>query len=517
MNNNIACYIRVSTDKEDQQKSLDRQRILLQEQFKDSNISLYSDTGTGTSFNRVGFKQLLFDCGLNARKLRDGRITFEADLTRDSIYNEIIVLSSSRFARNIAIIDILRVLWDYKKVNVKFLDVQKDSSNSSDMILLQMFFAMAENEVKETSVRTKRGNKTSIIQNRIRNNSIFGWDFDRETNSLIANLKEKVIVEFIFKTSLTNGLKKTAKIVNEKGYRTKKGNLWTDSTIKTLITNPKYKGYNVRNKFNNINLFTESKTKYVKKEHWIIQKNERIEPLVSEELWEEVQKALEERCISGNRGQNARIYDTRGKIKCNCGANYTRCVTTRVADKPREQHYLICGNKKKYSKNYCSSENITVGTLDNFIEEQRVNYYKNIQLQIQIKIIQLENELEKINSNEIFNTKDKENKLEILKNKLEKLIDTFIASSETMQEVLQNKINELEKEISKLEFEIANSKSINFNREKHQRDINSKITKLRDNLKTLSNKELTRKEWLDKVESITINSKLDFKVKYNFE
>ena len=163
MNNNIACYIRVSTDKEDQQKSLDRQRILLKEQFKDSNISLYSDTGTGTSFNRVGFKQLLFDCGLNARKLRDGRITFEADLTRDSIYNEIIVLSSSRFARNIAIIDILRVLWDYKKVNVKFLDVQKDSSNSSDMILLQMFFAMAENEVKETSVRTKRGNKTSII------------------------------------------------------------------------------------------------------------------------------------------------------------------------------------------------------------------------------------------------------------------------------------------------------------------------------------------------------------------
>lgn len=94
MNNNIACYIRVSTDKEDQQKSLDRQRILLKEQFKDSNISLYSDTGTGTSFNRVGFKQLLFDCGLNARKLRDGRITFEADLTRDSIYNEIIVLSS---------------------------------------------------------------------------------------------------------------------------------------------------------------------------------------------------------------------------------------------------------------------------------------------------------------------------------------------------------------------------------------------------------------------------------------
>lgn len=42
------------------------------------------------------------------------------------------------------------------------------------MILLQMFFAMAENEVKETNVRTKIGNKTTIMQNKIRNNSIFG-------------------------------------------------------------------------------------------------------------------------------------------------------------------------------------------------------------------------------------------------------------------------------------------------------------------------------------------------------
>ena len=313
--NNIACYIRVSTDKIDQQRSLEQQRTLLEDQYKNSNISMYSDTGTGTSFNSKGFKKLLFDCGLNEKKLKDGRLTFEVDSIREPLFNEIVVLNTSRFARNIAIIDILRILWDYKKVNVKFLDVQKDSNNPSNMILLQMFFAMAENEVAETSKRTKRGNETSIIRNKIRNNSIFGWDFDRETNSLIANDKEKEVVEFIFNTALTNGLKLTAKITNEIGYRTKKGNLWTDSTIKTLITNPKYKGFNVRNKFNSENLFTESKVKYVKKENWVVMKNDRIEPLVSEELWESVQQAISNRCIAGNKGQNARIYDTRGKIK----------------------------------------------------------------------------------------------------------------------------------------------------------------------------------------------------------
>ncbi len=515
--NNIACYIRVSTDKEDQQKSLEQQRVLLQNQFSDSNITMYSDTGTGTSFNRKGFKQLLFDCGLNEKKLKDGRLTFEVDAIREPLITEVVVLSSSRFSRNIAIIDILRILWDYKKVNVKFLDVQKDSSNPSDMILLQMFFAMAENEVAETSKRTKRGNQTSILQNRIRNNSIFGWDFDRETNSLVANEEEAKIVKFIFETALTNGLRKTANIVNDKGYRTKKGNMWTDSTIKTLIVSPKYKGYNVRNKFNSINLFTESRSKYVKKQDWIIQKNDRIEPLVSDELWEQVQRALETRCINGNKGQNARIYDTRGKIKCTCGANYVRCVTTKVKDEPKDKHYLICSHKKKYGKSYCGSENITVGMLDRFIEGQRKTYYKNIQLQIQVKILQLQSEIENINNDEVFNIRDKEQELQTLKGKLEKLIDTFISSSETMQSVIEKKIKELETQINKIELDISNRKAVVFDKEKHIRDTNNKINKLKQELEIAIDKELTRDEWLGKVENITIECKSNFVVTYNLD
>lgn len=508
--NNIACYIRVSTDKIDQQKSLEQQRVLLQEQFKDSNINMYSDTGTGTSFNRKGFKQLLFDCGLNEKKLKDGRLTFEVDAIREPLVKEIVVLNTSRFARNIAIIDILRILWDYKKVNVKFLDVQKDSNNPSDMILLQMFFAMSENEVAETSKRTKRGNRTSILQNRIRNNSIFGWNFDRETNSLIANGKESEIVRFIYETSLTNGLKKTAKIVNENGCRTKKDNLWTDSTIKTLITNPKYKGYNVRNKFNNINLFTESKSKYVRKENWIIKQNDRIDPLVSEELWEQVQNALAYRCKVGNRGQNARIYDTRGKLKCAiCGASYVRCVETKVSDKSNKLHYLICSHKKKYTKKYCNAQNINIEMLNDYIEIQRKNYYKNVQLQIQMKIIKLKEELVSIcnGSDIMFKIQANEKKLKELKVDLGVLVDNFIYASATLRSVIESKINAIESQINNINDEVANLKSVHNDREKHIREINNKITKLGLELYVSQDKELSRKEWLDRVEKILIKGK----------
>lgn len=517
--NNIACYIRVSTDKSDQQNSLEHQRAMLESKYSESNITMYSDTGTGTSFNRKGFKQLLYDAGLNMRKLKDGRITFEADVIREPLFKEIVVLSYSRFSRNIAIIDILRTLWDYKKVYVRFLDVNKCSNETADMPYLQMLFTMAENEVAETSKRTKRGNQTTMIQNKIRNNSIFGWTFNRETNSLIADEEEKKIVEFIFQTALTNGLKLTAKIVNEKGYRTKKGNLWTDSTIKTLITNPKYKGYNVRNKYTSENLFTESKVKYVPKKDWVIKKNDRIEPLVSEELWDSVQYALHKRCMAGNKGQNARIYDTRGKLKCaKCGATYVRCVETKVANKANPLHYLICSHKKKYTKKFCDSENITVKILDDYIDEQRKVYYKNIQLQIQLKIITLETELKNINTKDnvdvVLKIQENQNELDRLKSKIESLIDNFISSSEIMQGIIEKKIREFESKVQAIEEEIARLSLIKSDKEKHIRQISNNILKLKQELLVSNDKELTREEWLDKVDKILITGKSDIKTVY---
>lgn len=56
--NKIACYLRVSTDKADQQKSLEQQRVLLKEQYKDREILMYSDTGTGTSLKELVFSNL---------------------------------------------------------------------------------------------------------------------------------------------------------------------------------------------------------------------------------------------------------------------------------------------------------------------------------------------------------------------------------------------------------------------------------------------------------------------------
>ncbi|HHD2752387.1 TPA: recombinase family protein [Clostridium perfringens] len=512
----LACYIRVSSNKNDQQSSLNQQETLLREKFKEDELIIYSDTGTGVSFNREGFKRLMYDAGLNILKLSDGRITFEADYAREPIFDEIVVINTSRFSRNIAIIDILRVLWDYKKINVHFLDNLKNSNNLNDMTILKMFFSMAENESIETSNRTKRGNEISILDNTIRNNSIFGWDFDRENNYLRINEKEAEIVRFIFETALTNGLKNTAKIVNEKGYRTKKNRLWSDSTIKTLIVNPKYKGYNVRNKFENENMFTEIKTKYVRKENWIVQKNDRIDPIVSEELWENVQKALENRCLHGNRGINSNKYDTRGKVKCKkCGCNYNRAVEKRVEDKPKRSQYLICGNKKKNGKEICDAENINIGILDDYIDRERKLYCDQIKTKMKVELIYLKKELEdreKLSKKEIEDEKEILSKELInLKAKENSMIDEFLIenNSESIESLADN-LKEVEERIKELQNKIFDLEEIESFKVRQR----LKIKELEQKIENFINDKLTRAEFLNKVDRIIVGGKKDLSVIY---
>ncbi|MPQ44578.1 recombinase family protein [Clostridium tarantellae] len=513
----IACYIRSSSNKEDQNRALEQQELLLKNHYKDRDIIFYSDVCTGTSFKRAGFQKLMYDAGLNLKKLNDGRITFEADQWREPLFEEIAVINASRFSRSVSIIEVLRVLWDYKKINVYFVDIMKNSNNPNDLPLLNMFFAMAENEVIETSKRTKRGNSISIMQNRIRNVSIFGFDFDRNNNKLILNEEEAKIVKFIYKTSLTNGLKNTAKIVNELGYRTKKGNLWSDSTIKTLITNPKYKGYNVRNKFNSVNLFTDSKVKYVRKENWVIQKSEDIEAIISEELWQEVQNALKNRCLNGNRGINSNKYDTKGKLICKiCGSSYNRAVEKAIKNKPIGQHYLICMKKKKFTKDVCNSENINIETLNNYIELQCLNYYKRIKFMIDIKIIKLKNDIEKISKidREYINKRviNYRKFISEINNLIDENIEKELNEKELLKLSEKNQKNEIK--AKELKIEIEELELIISNKKDYIRDINKRIKILEKERLELKEEKIERKEWLERVEYIIVGGKKDLKTIY---
>lgn len=515
----VALYTRVSTNKIEQQSSLENQEFLLRYNISDREVLNYTDIGTGTSFKRKGFQKMMYDAGLNLNRLPDGRSIFEVDPIREPLFKEIVVVSASRLARNMSIVDTLRILWDYKQVNVRFLDVDKNSKDKGDMVALQMFFMMAENEVAETSKRTKRGHDIAASNNKIRNNSIYGWDFNRDKNELTINEDEAEGVKLIYQAILEYGLGKTGRIVNEAGYRSKNGNLWTSSTIKTLVTNPKYKGYNVRNKFRNKNLFTESKTEAVPREEWTVMKNERIEAIVSEELWEKAQQAIEVRKKNGNNEVNQRKYDVSGVVKCAvCGGNYIKSVESKKNSNGENRSYMMCSCKKNKGKVYCDSKNISTVSIDTYIDNQRSTYNSKVDLANRLKSISLKNKVSKKSDVDKDKIHDEILKLEeekkVSENKLEGFMNLFLNNDGVVVEVIMSKVTELKSKVIRVNNQIASYKnSLGINNH-NDAMIRSEIKSIEQSLGEFKDEELSRSTWLEKVNAIKVIGKDDFDIIY---
>ena len=263
-------------------------------------------------------------------------------------------------------------------------------------------------------------------------------------------------------------------------------------------------------------MFTGVKSKYVKKENWIIQKNNRIEPIVSEELWEEVQKALETRCLHRNRGINSNTYDTKGKVKCKkCGANYCRAVERKISEKPKKNQYLICSNKKKNSKVACDAENINIGILDDYIEKERKIYYEKIRLKYMTEIVYLKEELEEkesLGKKEINKEQERLNKELIdLKLKENEILDKFIKEKELIDiKILADNLKLVDEKIKEINSKILNLEEI----ESYKIRKKLEIRDIEEKIKYLSLEEMTRENFLKKIDRIIVGGKNDLNIIY---
>lgn len=78
---------------------------------------------------------------------------------------------------------------------------------------------------------------------RVTAKAVLGYDIINK--KLVINEKEANVVKFIFETyNKTKNYYQTAKICNDKGFKGKKGNIFHASSIKTIIQNQIYCGFN---------------------------------------------------------------------------------------------------------------------------------------------------------------------------------------------------------------------------------------------------------------------------------
>ncbi len=355
----VAAYCRVSTNKEDQEESYERQ-VSYYANYIRSNpqwefAGIYADQGhSGTSIkNRPEFQRMMVDAlGADAagRLWGNGRkktkgvgqtkptaavpATVHADSspTQDRKIDIILTKSISRFARNL--VDCDRAIKELKAagVEVRFEKEHISSFDPSTGFVLSLLAAVAQDESRSISenVRWSYANHFKNGQYNLGNNRIFGYD--SVDGKLVPN-GEAETVRHIFEL-FTQG-KRLTEIVNilrSEGVRTmrhsaeeKADGYMAIPTLIRILSNETYVGDKLLQKKPSLNFLTkkpdpnsEQVSYYITNDH---------EGIIDRETWEKAQAILtqrQEEMKDGvyRRGEQHPLY---GRLFCGlCGAPYKR-------------------------------------------------------------------------------------------------------------------------------------------------------------------------------------------------
>lgn len=311
----VTFYARVSTHREEQLNSQENQvqtfTEMIQNNPKWTLITGYVDTIRGESaVNRNSFQQMVCDA-------------------KNDKFDLIICKEISRFSRDILdSISYTRELFQ-NNVGVYFTSDNLCTIDRDSELRLGIMASIAQQEVARLSERIKFGHRKSIENGVVMGNSrIFGYK--KENGKLVIDEHEAEMVRMIYEMYSTGdySLRNISDILFEKGFKNHSGNHISHTTIKSIIQNPKNKGYYCGNKVKILDYRTK-KQRFLSKDQWIIYKDEtgKIVPaIVSEELWDRCNNMLKSRRVVemvGNYGGKRFTSPLSGKIICgHCNKTY---------------------------------------------------------------------------------------------------------------------------------------------------------------------------------------------------
>lgn len=426
MNLRVVDYGRVSTDKEEQKNSLDNQINYFNDFIKGidkwKHVASYIDEGlSGTQVKkREQFLKMIEDA-------KNGK--FDLILTKEV----------SRFARNtIDSIKYTELLLSYGVI-VYFITDNINTIYKDSEFRLTLMASMAQDEVRKLSERVKFGIKRSVKDGKIGGGSLYGYNKKNSKLTIIDEEAKVVKKIYLLYSEGLYGLKKIGEILAKEGYYTRKGNIFSDVTLKKMIKNPRYKGWYTAN-LSEIENYKTHKRIYKNEKEWIIYKDDRIPAIVPEELWDKANNEL-------NKRNKKIIYNEQRK--------YTSKIICFEHNKPYIRS--SSGNRKKNPVWQCN-EYLRKGIKG--CNTPRL-FEKNIDI-IFSNIIKNEIDLEKIMSEiindyqEIINNLNKDKPsyerkiIEFNKNKnslLDLLLKNIITKEEYIdkRKLIDNKINILNK------------------------------------------------------------------------
>lgn len=437
----VTFYARVSSDSDEQSTSVVNQVDYFTNLIKSvSNwtfINGYIDEGiSGKSVNkRDAFLQMVDD-GKNDR--------FDLVLTK----------SVPRFARNT--LDSIKYTGELLKysVGVYFLNDNINTFLPDSEFRLTLMASIAQDDLRKLSENVKFGLKQSIKRGVVLgSNNIYGYIKNKGTLEIVE--KEAIIVKKMFNLYDSYcSLKKTSIALERLGYFNRKGKPFDTTTIRRILMNPKYKGYYCGNKTTVLD-YKSGITKKVSKDKWIIYKdNEKIPPIVTEELWNRVNYELEKKQIGYSNKQKLAVrcnYAYSGKLICKeHNVAYTRSGVKK--GRVNDYRYWSCRLYKRGIK-YCDSPLLKENELDVLFKDIISRFLKSKD-KIKEELISRVKEYHiDINLTQKISSLNK--KLTELENKKEKLFE-LVTNSYISNQEFSKKNEEVNIEINNINDELKN-------------------------------------------------------------
>jgi site-specific DNA recombinase len=425
-------------------------RVSTEEQAKDG-YSLDNQTSVinkKCNYEEWEVKQIFHDKGISGASMdkRDG-VKALLKYVKSNKVDYLVVYKVSRLSRKIS--DVVAIADYLEKAGVKLIAIEDNIDTSTPMGKYFLVFGAIFAEMERENIITQvKGGMEQKAREGEWNGGSSPLGYNLIDKKLVINEAEANIVITIFNEYLKGkGYKAIASLLNEKGYKTKKGKGFNGVGIKDILRNPTYCGlvrWAYRKDWGKLHEDNKRKRKY--SENPIISEGIH-EAIIERGTFDKVQDMLVNnprhhmkqfngnhllsgllRCPDCGYGMSMQIVNTRGKVyeyyTCNQYQIYKRCKANSIRKIDIEKEFLAIFeqaiNKPEFLKTMLDSMN---------------------------NLNQQNKDIEKV-------IKRKENELRKLKKKESELTDELIEGNDNYKSTMRRKIQEVSDEIVVIENDI---------------------------------------------------------------